>query len=512
MGTNSTSTEFARAWVPEPTTRRSWGILSSCTATIVLCVWTALHLNIPGPSESKQRIWWRDSIWWRKVKWVCIGIFAPEVVLYTAWQQFYIARKVRDRMRLIIEAEDETSQSHDHHRMEQQTGRRTRVPPDITYGFYVVMGGLSVDVSSFYDIPIDRLTLTPGGVLHLAKHCGSEPFLTTPEEITDKSKVDSLAKVIVFFQVLWLMLVCLNRWIAGYPFSILEVHTLVHAACALTMWGFWLHKPFGIQYAKMVDQSSLTSPKVFEEQMALALMASHAPIAAGCFDIEPPVGLDIEPSRPSRVPAKMGSRYTESKFICLYPEHGLAERELPCQQSWSENITSSLYPEVSAAYLASKETHCIKRRSNAEQRMHIKTGETLTNGIGLLLVWAFHEEDIAMEAAGYHRRKAHVLNSETVDAVTLHGGHGGSNDGYFFCDIEFSETDLKRWSLAAKAFRARPPVDRPQTASVASEAFLVAWNVPNHTSCSTPATRYTQTVLGSSTEMLSTANGSDRKA
>ncbi|KAH9215019.1 hypothetical protein DL95DRAFT_299580, partial [Leptodontidium sp. 2 PMI_412] len=61
-----------------PATRGTFGVSSTCLITISLCIWTAIHLNIPGQSEKKS------VQVWRKVKWLVIGLLAPEIVLFTA--------------------------------------------------------------------------------------------------------------------------------------------------------------------------------------------------------------------------------------------------------------------------------------------------------------------------------------------------------------------------------------------------------------------------------------------
>jgi hypothetical protein len=78
----------APAWVPKASYRGTWDILYSCTITLGLCVYTAIHLNIPSLEES------RFSFYLRKTKWVVIAVFAPQVVLYTAWTQWYMARDI----------------------------------------------------------------------------------------------------------------------------------------------------------------------------------------------------------------------------------------------------------------------------------------------------------------------------------------------------------------------------------------------------------------------------------
>jgi hypothetical protein len=77
------------SWVPEPKTRGSWGILSSCIVTISLCVWTAVHLNIPEHTKKRLEPWafWKSPQLHRKVLWLLLGLLAREIVAYTAWGQ-----------------------------------------------------------------------------------------------------------------------------------------------------------------------------------------------------------------------------------------------------------------------------------------------------------------------------------------------------------------------------------------------------------------------------------------
>jgi len=60
-------------WQPEPTTRGTFSILTTCIITLSLCAWSILHLNIPEHGKADQQFW-------RKMKWLLVNIFAPEVV------------------------------------------------------------------------------------------------------------------------------------------------------------------------------------------------------------------------------------------------------------------------------------------------------------------------------------------------------------------------------------------------------------------------------------------------
>ena len=80
--------EIAPAWLPNPRQRGTLDIIWSCLFTLSLCVYTAIHLNVPPPNEGKF------GFFRRKTKWVFIGILAPELVVYAAWRQLRQAKNV----------------------------------------------------------------------------------------------------------------------------------------------------------------------------------------------------------------------------------------------------------------------------------------------------------------------------------------------------------------------------------------------------------------------------------
>jgi hypothetical protein len=91
-GGNSTQIAF---WHPVPSYRGTYNILSACLVTIGLCVWSALHLNVPKYGKASRQ-------WWRKVKWLFVGLFAPELVAWTAFRQNRAARKIYLSMRKTL--------------------------------------------------------------------------------------------------------------------------------------------------------------------------------------------------------------------------------------------------------------------------------------------------------------------------------------------------------------------------------------------------------------------------
>ena len=92
--------ELAPSWVPEPPGRGTCSLLYSCLFTLFLCVYTAIHMNIPRTDESKFTPYIRHA------KWVRAAIFMPELVLCTAFAQWDNAGICRDvlnsRLKVIL--------------------------------------------------------------------------------------------------------------------------------------------------------------------------------------------------------------------------------------------------------------------------------------------------------------------------------------------------------------------------------------------------------------------------
>ncbi|KAK3377186.1 hypothetical protein B0T24DRAFT_524400, partial [Lasiosphaeria ovina] len=235
-----------------PETRGTLAILWSCLVTLVACIYTALHLNIPVVSGTWNRFL-------QKAKWTVIALFAPELVLYIASDQFFQARRFQRDMKVLL----------------QERGYREGDPDESTYSlkfcFFVVMGGFQASIEDIYPSPgamgvwmkpLDTLcSLSTLGILQLAR---TGHFVTISEaEIDDKSKADIIQKFLVVTQVTWMAVQCAFRAAWGLPISLLEIHTLVHVVCALAMYIFWFRKLANIGEPKVVD----TEP--FQDALAL---------------------------------------------------------------------------------------------------------------------------------------------------------------------------------------------------------------------------------------------------
>jgi len=65
-------------WRGEPEQRGTFGILSICVSTLVICAWSTLHFNIPIPRRTPTRRFFTQVLW------MVIALIAPEVLLFLA--------------------------------------------------------------------------------------------------------------------------------------------------------------------------------------------------------------------------------------------------------------------------------------------------------------------------------------------------------------------------------------------------------------------------------------------
>ena len=100
------------------------------------------------------------------------------------------------------------------------------------------MGGIATeDVVKLVDDEDRRFALNSSAILQLASE---GRFLDiSPAIISDKSKANLLGKGLVCMQVIWFFIQWTTRVAAEYPLALIEIHTVVHVVCALSMYILW---------------------------------------------------------------------------------------------------------------------------------------------------------------------------------------------------------------------------------------------------------------------------------
>jgi hypothetical protein len=277
------------SWYSQPNTRGTWQLLITCLIMINLCVWTAIHLNVPAKLDKgqplRQRLW--NSYYCLRARWVLLGLLAPELVVYTAWMQWESARKFAKETGMTMthgfyagmggyhlrtetytisyDQEQGPSQpsksipadNHDGNRqLEMTSGARSSDPIEATpnpldvpilqdssannksqRARILVASGL-LEPSAFHS---PRLYLTAKGVLAHVK--AGKLSLPPKEAIAERSKSDVLVKTLVCLQAGYIIVQCVSRVASGLSLTFLEINTSGHVLCALIMCSHWLHKP-----------------------------------------------------------------------------------------------------------------------------------------------------------------------------------------------------------------------------------------------------------------------------
>jgi hypothetical protein len=211
-------------FVSQPDGRGSLGISWSCIFTLYACFWTILHLTVPGPKDS------RSKIFFRKVKWLVITAVAPEYTYLVASGQREMAKKGLVSL---------------HHEMAKK-GFRSQDRWTMTHAFYADMGGFVLRVKN----PAECFPVSITDIAYLMQKglIDCQPPITRPE-IKEKSKADSFAKVVACMQLAWLGLQCIARTAQHLPITQLELVTLVDAICALITYIAWFQKPYNLTAA-----------------------------------------------------------------------------------------------------------------------------------------------------------------------------------------------------------------------------------------------------------------------
>lgn len=209
-----------RGWVGSPNERGTLDIVWSCVSTLVICLWSMLHLNIPSPKDT----YW--TIFWRKSRWLVLGILAPEVPMLFACGQWASAKRSVSEMRTLGFSDDEWSLEH---------------------AYYADSGGFRLHTFE------DKAIIITAQQVHRLVH--KEIIRLPPitkKEIWDKSNADKVAKFLACFQTAWLTTQTIARAIQGLAITPLELSSIAMALTSLTTLWYWMHKPLDVETATAV--------------------------------------------------------------------------------------------------------------------------------------------------------------------------------------------------------------------------------------------------------------------
>ncbi|KAK3953475.1 hypothetical protein QBC32DRAFT_387463 [Pseudoneurospora amorphoporcata] len=232
---------------------------------------------LSGHSHDTEEMWTGLAPAWYLL--VLVAVMAPEAVVAFAVQEFYDAWRLKKKLQEIIKRKP-----CEHHQKPDKNQHRVSVrnpeKVNMTFCFFVVMSGLQVDISGIkpshyvrYSHHADEmpsiLPLSVDGVIELAELGHLCKLIVPHSVIDDKSKGALLQKALVLIQVLWMAIQCIARSVAGFPISLLELHTFGHVLFTLLMYGFWFWKPLDIKLPEVKPTDG------FEDVLALMLQEQY---------------------------------------------------------------------------------------------------------------------------------------------------------------------------------------------------------------------------------------------
>ncbi|ROV92317.1 hypothetical protein VSDG_07303 [Cytospora chrysosperma] len=289
-GAEGNFTEYS--WQPQPNYRGTFGIISTCFVTLALCTWKIVHLNLPGVCPEDDLPW---SAWFKKgtsksirhrlvhilgghqltrqIGWLLIGLFAPELIAFAAFRQYWDVKSLQAFMEQVY-LQQNRQRSWWAAGLSRSRANSNDVELDladkplwtVTHSWYAVMGGYCYNLreGTKVHLPDDRgrhqLILRDEALRLVAEH---EPTVIpnlSVAAILDKSGASTFVKIITLFQALWFSLQCIVRMSQGLSLSLLELTTFAHCMVALLIGWLWLEKPLDIQQPDPLEMPKSQSP------------------------------------------------------------------------------------------------------------------------------------------------------------------------------------------------------------------------------------------------------------
>lgn len=233
-------------WVSGPNTRGTMDIIWSSLLTIFLCTWTAVCLNLPNPKDSQFQIFCR------RAKWMFWAIVSPELVLAVAIGQYASARRSVKRF----------------HKLQMGPDKWT-----LRHGFYADMGGMLLRPRDSTPFLVNSRQLA-----YLVDKQYLECPHITQSEIWDKSKTDTLTRLISFAQATWLIIQLVGRFILKLPTTTLELSAGAIVICTFGTFICWMQKPSDVHTGIELSMEVSTAEILREAGDAAALPYRHTPL------------------------------------------------------------------------------------------------------------------------------------------------------------------------------------------------------------------------------------------
>ena len=226
--------DIAHGWVSQPDGRGTFDIIQNCLASILICSWSTLFLNLPG--QGNRRLGFAKN----KSRWMIFAIFFPEVITGVAAEQWRSASQSVEDFAALLPADSLTATEVEIKSGPHQVVRQT-IPPSVwtmRHAFFADMGGIHISCPDSVSFPIDGQQL-----VYLVKNRYLEYPDIDVKTIWDRNKADSLARVLALLQIVWFTIQAIARCVQHLALSTFELSTLAFVFCTMNTLYFWWNKP-----------------------------------------------------------------------------------------------------------------------------------------------------------------------------------------------------------------------------------------------------------------------------
>ena len=217
-GIQARNDTIIEGWVPEPSGRGSWTILWSCLATIFICTWSALYLDVRehGSSVIDGKIF--NAI---------ASAVAPEYRVGKAINNYLMARAL---LKALSKYED-CEWTMTHAQFACGNGFRTNAPSN------------------------RKEICSPTGILQSIRAGRNRKPPISSDELKSRSTSDWAIKLFAVVQIVWFMMQVLARAILGNQTIALELLTAGLILCSLVTYGFYWRRPQNVEYPVTIKLS-----------------------------------------------------------------------------------------------------------------------------------------------------------------------------------------------------------------------------------------------------------------
>lgn len=230
---SSSTSENLVGWVWDSSGRGTISLITTCLATIFLCTWVIIH----------PRVYKRESYaTFHKLALFFKAIFAPEFIAVEGLQEWAQCR-----------------------RMERECSDLTNGQFRLIHAFYISMLALRYRTPKGDRVvwPNQYTWLLEQRLIRWEDHA---QWGLSLDDICDKSKSDSAAKLLALIQVFWFSAQCILRICYHLPLSQLESMTLGYIPLFIVTYFFWWSKPKDIRSPSLVElpYMNLEQMQIFE--------------------------------------------------------------------------------------------------------------------------------------------------------------------------------------------------------------------------------------------------------